>query len=63
MLASKLRFKMEPAKHAAMKYKQKLMTMSGAVKPLPIPNAIAAAARIAKLCTVQSWTESGRVGR
>lgn len=42
MLRSKFRFKMEPAKQAEMKYKQKLMTMRGAVNTFPIPNTIAA---------------------
>ena len=41
-LASKLWFKIDPAKQAAMKYKQKLMIMSGVIQILPTPNAIAA---------------------
>ena len=41
--ASKFLFNAHPAKHAAIKYKMKLMTNSGVAKPLPIPKAIAAA--------------------
>jgi hypothetical protein len=40
--ASKFLFNAHPAKHAAIKYKMKLMTNSGVAKPLPIPKAIAA---------------------
>ena len=40
-LPSRVLFKREPAKHAEMKYKQKLMTIKGAVMPRPIPNAMA----------------------
>jgi hypothetical protein len=39
--ASKFLFNAHPAKHAAIKYKTKLMTKSGVAKPLPIPKAIA----------------------
>ena len=39
-LPSRVLFKREPAKHAEMKYKMKLMTIKGAVMPRPIPNAI-----------------------
>jgi hypothetical protein len=41
--ASKFLFNAHPAKHAAIKYKMKLMTNSGVAKPLPTPKAIAAA--------------------
>lgn len=41
--ASKFLFNAHPAKHAAIKYKMKLITNSGVAKPLPIPKAIAAA--------------------
>lgn len=40
-LASRLRFKIEPARQAAMKYRQKLRIMSGRTIPLLIPNAMA----------------------
>jgi hypothetical protein len=40
--ASKFLFNAHPAKHAAIKYKTKLMTNNGVAKPLPIPKAIAA---------------------
>ena len=60
-LPSRVLFKSEPAKHAEMKYKMKLMTIKGAVMPRPIPNAIASSFERLGRTLRHDWSAVGQV--
>jgi hypothetical protein len=60
-LPSRVLFKSEPAKHAEMKYKMKLMTIKGAVMPRPIPNAIVSSFERLERTLRQDWIAVGQV--